>query len=241
MRRLVIGALVAGVAAGACNRNPDTVSGTPAAGQPDASVATTGTVRSGARAYAARGGGAQDRARGHNSGWHRAGRHPGYERGVGYQRAWKRQYARISRRPSWLMDNRCSPRAARSAAWSPARRGRRRSRDVHSVGLRFDSLTPAGADERYRIETAAISRTARRDEKRRCHQDRRTSRRRRDHRRHRWRRGGRGHWRSGRRRRRNGRRALDARQGDSTAGRQHPARAPHRAAHDSNERIGTRD
>jgi hypothetical protein len=29
-----------------------------------------------------------------------------------------------------------------------------------SVGLRFDSLTPAGANERYRIETAAISRTA---------------------------------------------------------------------------------
>jgi hypothetical protein len=29
-----------------------------------------------------------------------------------------------------------------------------------SIGLRFDSLTPAGDDERYRIQTAAISRTA---------------------------------------------------------------------------------
>src|SRR5688500_16420559 len=43
MRRLVIGLLVAGFAAGACNRNPDDASGTPAGtAQPDAAVATTG-------------------------------------------------------------------------------------------------------------------------------------------------------------------------------------------------------
>ncbi len=159
MRRLVIGALVAGVAAGACNRNPDTVGGTPAAGQPDASVATTGTV---------------DRAREPTpleAAVRRTVREitipAGTELAVILDtsvasdtsdveapiRAHLSQAVLVDGQPV-LAEGSTVSGVVTSATRSAKVKGRA------SVGLRFDSLTPAGADERYRIETAAISRTA---------------------------------------------------------------------------------
>ena len=233
MRRLVIGVLVAGVAAGACNRNPDTVSGTPAGtGQPDRGDATTGTgerAREPTPLEAAVAGRVRE-----------VTIPAGTELpivldtsvGVGHQPRRSSRYARTSRGPSWSTDRPCWPKAARSAASSPTRRRSAKVKGRAHVAVRFDSLTPRGGgralpdrDGRHRPDGA-------RDEEGRRAQDRRTGGGRRDHRRHRRRRERRGHRRGGRRRRGNGGRSLDARQGDSTAGGQRPARAPHRAAHD---------
>ena len=159
MRRLVIGALVAGVAAGACNRNPDTVSGTPAAGQPDASVATTGTVDRGREPTPL------------EAAVRRTVREitipAGTELAVILDtsvasdtsdveapiRAHLSQAVLVDGQPV-LAEGSTVSGVVTSATRSAKVKGRA------SVGLRFDSLTPAGADERYRIETAAISRTA---------------------------------------------------------------------------------
>ena len=162
MRRLVIGVLVAGFAAGACNRNPDTAGSTPAGtGQPDATgVATTG---------------ASDRA----------------PELTPLEAAVSRTIVREVTLPAGtelpvILDTTVAsdssiveapvrahlsravlvdgqPVLAEGSTVSGVVTDATRSAKVKgraSIGLRFDSLTPAGDDERYRIQTAAISRTA---------------------------------------------------------------------------------
>ena len=105
------------------------------------------------------------------------------------------------------------------------------------LAVRFDAITPRGGDERYRIETAAIGRTAPADTKKDAVKI-----------------GapaaggaiigaivgggkGRSHRRGGRRRRGNGRRAVDERQGNESAGRQRAATAADGAADDQDQRL----
>lgn len=163
MRRLVIGVLVAGFAAGACNRNPDTASSTPAGTeQPEAAgVATTG---------------ASDRAPEltpleaavSRTIVHEVTIPAGTELPVILDTTVASDSsdveapvrAHLSR--AVLVDG--QPVLAEGSTVSGVVTNATRSAKVKgraSIGLRFDSLTPAGADaERYRIQTAAISRTA---------------------------------------------------------------------------------
>jgi hypothetical protein len=162
MRRLVIGVLVAGFAAGACNRSPDAVGGTPAGtAQPDAAaVATTG---------------AGDRAReltpleaAVSKTVVREVTIPAgtelpvvLDTSVGSDSSEVEAPVRAHLSRAVLVNG--EPVLAEGSTVSGVVTDATRSAKVKgraSVGVRFDSLTPAGADERYRIQTAAINRTA---------------------------------------------------------------------------------
>ena len=139
---------VAGFAAGACNRDPDTDGGTPAeTGQPGTRLSPRPGPAIGARSHAARSGGAQDRrARGHHSGGHRAARRPRYER--------RRRTPATSKQPvrahlsrAVLVDG--QPVLAEGSTRQRRRdrrdAGRRRSKDARTSAVRFDSRDAGAA------------------------------------------------------------------------------------------------
>jgi len=162
MRQLVIGLFLAGFSAGACNRAPDTVSGTPdPAAPPDgAPVATAG---------------AGDRTRELTPLEAAVTRSVVREitiptgtelpvvldTSVGSDTSKVEAPVRAHLSRAVVVDGQSvlAEGSAVSGVVTDATRSAKVKGRAH-VAVRFDSVTPAGADERYRMQTAAISRTA---------------------------------------------------------------------------------
>ena len=162
MRQVVIGVLVAGFAAGACNRNAETVNGTPpGAAQPDsAAVATTGdrdTKREPTPLEAA-----VSRTVVREVTLPAGTELPVVlDTSVGSETSTVEAPVRAHLSQDVSVDGK--PVLAEGSTISGVVTDATRSAKVKGrahIAMRFDSVTPAGSDERYRMQTAAIARTA---------------------------------------------------------------------------------
>jgi hypothetical protein len=174
MRRLIIGLFLAGVAAGACNRTPNNTAATPETAQP-------GSIQPGAAPVPTTGAGEPARDKSSlvardQSPVRQAAPRPtvrevtipaGTELPVVLDTSLGSKTSHVEEpvrahlsRPITVGGEQVLPDGSSVSGVVTAATPSARVKGRAHLAVRFDSITPRGGDERYRIETGAIARTA---------------------------------------------------------------------------------